>query len=172
MSCGVGHRCGSDPALLWLWCGLAATALIRPLAMCHGCSPPQKKEKKRERETYLLLPTWISQLLSFFSYSTGFHGDFSCFIRILRSSARVQWISSANGSTHKCIFDVFVGGGKLPIHPTPLPFREFRTSQLLNIGCIVIKNPSVKPILCKKSKSHPWDKFLHRHRWHLWKNGL
>ena len=32
MSCGVGHRCGLDPALLGLWCRLAAAALIRPLA--------------------------------------------------------------------------------------------------------------------------------------------
>ena len=32
MSCGVDHRCSSDPALLWLWCKLAATALIQPLA--------------------------------------------------------------------------------------------------------------------------------------------
>ena len=31
MSCGVGRRCGLDPALLWLWCRWAATALIRPL---------------------------------------------------------------------------------------------------------------------------------------------
>ena len=32
MSCGVGHRQGSDPELLWLWRGLVATALIRPVA--------------------------------------------------------------------------------------------------------------------------------------------
>ena len=32
MSCGVGRRCGSDLVLLWLWCRLAATALIQPLA--------------------------------------------------------------------------------------------------------------------------------------------
>ena len=32
MSYGVGHRCGSDLALLWLWRRLAATAPIRPLA--------------------------------------------------------------------------------------------------------------------------------------------
>ena len=31
MSYGVGHRHGSDPALLWLWCRPAAIALIRPL---------------------------------------------------------------------------------------------------------------------------------------------
>ena len=32
MSYGVGHRQGLDLALLWLWCRLAATALIRPIA--------------------------------------------------------------------------------------------------------------------------------------------
>ena len=32
MSCVVGHRHGSDPALLWLWCRLIAVALIQPLA--------------------------------------------------------------------------------------------------------------------------------------------
>ena len=31
MSCGVGCRCGVDPALLWLWCRPVATALIQPL---------------------------------------------------------------------------------------------------------------------------------------------
>ena len=31
-SCGIGHRCVSDPVLLWLWCWPAATALIVPLA--------------------------------------------------------------------------------------------------------------------------------------------
>ena len=32
MSCGVGHRHGSDPALLWLWRRVAAPALIQPVA--------------------------------------------------------------------------------------------------------------------------------------------
>ena len=32
MSCGVGHRCGSDLTLLWLWRRLAAIALIGHLA--------------------------------------------------------------------------------------------------------------------------------------------
>ena len=32
MICGVGHRCGLDLVLLWLWCRLAATAQIGPLA--------------------------------------------------------------------------------------------------------------------------------------------
>ena len=32
VSCGVGCRRSLDPTLLWLWCRLAATAPIRPLA--------------------------------------------------------------------------------------------------------------------------------------------
>ena len=32
MSCGVGHRQGSDSTSLWLWCILAATAPIPSLA--------------------------------------------------------------------------------------------------------------------------------------------
>ena len=31
MSCGLGHRCSLDPALLWLWHRLEAVALIQPL---------------------------------------------------------------------------------------------------------------------------------------------
>ena len=32
VTCGVGRRRGLDPALLWRWHRLAATAPIRPLA--------------------------------------------------------------------------------------------------------------------------------------------
>ena len=32
MSCGVVCRCGSDPALLWLWCRPVATAPVQSLA--------------------------------------------------------------------------------------------------------------------------------------------
>ena len=32
MSCGVGYRWSLEPALLWLWCRLAATVPIQPLA--------------------------------------------------------------------------------------------------------------------------------------------
>ena len=55
MSCGVGRRHGSDPALLWLWRRPVATAPIRPLAW----EPPyatgaaqrnSKKTKKKKRK--------------------------------------------------------------------------------------------------------------------------
>ena len=32
MSYGISHRCGLDPAILWLWQRLAAAALIQTLA--------------------------------------------------------------------------------------------------------------------------------------------
>ena len=65
MSCGVGHRCGSDPVLLWLWRRLAATAPIRPLAweppcatgaaqeMAEKTKKKKKKKKKKERNEYI-----------------------------------------------------------------------------------------------------------------------
>ena len=31
LGCSVGHRCSSDPMLLWLWCRQVVAALIRPL---------------------------------------------------------------------------------------------------------------------------------------------
>ena len=57
MSSGVGHRCGSDPALLW--CRLAATAPIRPLAWespyaADAALKGQKTEKKKNQELEFL----------------------------------------------------------------------------------------------------------------------
>ena len=52
MSCGVGHRHGSDPKLLWLWHRPAATALIRPLAWGppYAVGATLKKTKKKKRK--------------------------------------------------------------------------------------------------------------------------
>ena len=50
MSCGVGHKCGSDPVLLWLWHRLAATAQIRLLAWepPHAEGVALKRQKKKK----------------------------------------------------------------------------------------------------------------------------
>ena len=58
MSCGVDHRRGSDPALLWLWCRPVATSLIRPLAWeppyaaraAQGKTKRQRPKKKKKKE--------------------------------------------------------------------------------------------------------------------------
>ena len=58
---GVGCRHSLDPALLWLWRRLVATALIRPLAW----EPPHasgaalektKRQKKKKERKHLLKP--------------------------------------------------------------------------------------------------------------------
>ena len=50
MSCGVGRRHGLDPELLWLWCRLAAEALIQPLAWepPYATSVALKCKKKKK----------------------------------------------------------------------------------------------------------------------------
>ena len=50
MSCVVGHRCGSDLALQWLWCRPAATAPIRSLAWepPYASSAALKTKKKSQ----------------------------------------------------------------------------------------------------------------------------
>ena len=54
MSCGVGFRRGSDPALLWLWCRLAAEAPIRPLAWeppyAVGVTPKRKTKQNKTKK--------------------------------------------------------------------------------------------------------------------------
>ena len=52
MSCGVGRRSCSDPALLWLWHRQAATAPIRPLAWesPYAVEADPEKGKKREKK--------------------------------------------------------------------------------------------------------------------------
>ena len=77
VSCGVGHRCGLDPTLLWLWCRLVTTALIRPLAWVpqyatgvaleKAKSKKEKKEKKkmkRKKKRMNLIDKGVSQQLS------------------------------------------------------------------------------------------------------------
>ena len=55
VSCGVGRRCSSDPALLWLWCRPAAVAPIQPLAWEFPCAVggalKRQKKKKKKKES-------------------------------------------------------------------------------------------------------------------------
>ena len=53
VSCGVVHRCSSDPTLLWLWRRPAATAPIRPLAWelayAEGVALNRKTNKENKK---------------------------------------------------------------------------------------------------------------------------
>ena len=57
MSCGVGHRHISDPALLW--CKLVAAALIRPLAweLSYAVDAALKRKKIKNKKTKEKNPT-------------------------------------------------------------------------------------------------------------------
>ena len=77
MSCGVGCRRGSDPALLWLWRRLAATALIRPLAWeppyASGAAQEMAKKKKKMKSQITCVSTIA--LLDTYSKTTGHNWD-------------------------------------------------------------------------------------------------
>ena len=56
MTYSVGHRCGLDAMLLWLWCRPAGAAQIQPLAWePRYAVGAALKKKKRERESFLSL---------------------------------------------------------------------------------------------------------------------
>ena len=53
VSCGVGHRRGLDPELLWLWCRPPSAAPIQPLAWKFPYAEGEalkRPKKKKERE--------------------------------------------------------------------------------------------------------------------------
>ena len=67
MSCAVGCRCGSDPMLLWLWCRLAATALMGPLAWeppyaASAALEKTKRQKKKKLVDNLNIPISIKDI--------------------------------------------------------------------------------------------------------------
>ena len=52
MSYDVGHRCGLDPTLLWLWHRPVVAALIRPLGweLSYAKGVDLKTKKKRNKQ--------------------------------------------------------------------------------------------------------------------------
>ena len=56
MSCGVGGRRGWDPALLWLWCRLAAPAPIQSLAWELPYATGAALKRAPPKKKYLVLP--------------------------------------------------------------------------------------------------------------------
>ena len=69
MSCSILHRCGLNPALLWLWCRPTAAAPIRPLAWelpyASGAALKSKKKNGNGRQGWQLweevgLDQWFS----------------------------------------------------------------------------------------------------------------
>ena len=63
MSCGIGHRCGLDLVLLWLWRRPAATVLIISLAWeppyAVGVALKGQKTKKKKKGVSLGVPIMV-----------------------------------------------------------------------------------------------------------------
>ena len=55
MKCGIGRRCGSDLALLWLWLWPAATAPIRPLAWDPPCAVDAALKGQKTKKNFFLI---------------------------------------------------------------------------------------------------------------------
>ena len=78
MSCGVGHRHGSDLALLCLWHRLVATTLIRPLAWetpsAEGAALKGQKQTNKQKDK-AGIPMWTSKSNIWCCHCSGcFHG--------------------------------------------------------------------------------------------------
>ena len=64
MSCGVGRRCSLDPALLWLWRRLVATAPIQPLPWeppyaARAAKEMAKRQKKKKKILISCVLLWL-----------------------------------------------------------------------------------------------------------------
>ena len=77
MSCSVGHRCGLEPTLLWLWCRPATTAPIQPLVWeppyTTGAALNSKKEKKKKMTNPACVSPWPNP-----NKNTGFLSSGEC----------------------------------------------------------------------------------------------
>ena len=110
MSRGVGCRRGSNPALLWLWCRLAASAPIRPLAW----EPPyavgvaqemaKKKKKKKAKKAPIPQATHTGDA-PFFSLLTPAVASLGFLPPSLRGSqaSKEQVLKRPQGGFHRCV---------------------------------------------------------------------
>ena len=69
MSCGVGHRHGSDLVLLWLWHRPEATALIRLLAWEPLCAAGAALKKKKKKDKKIIVKIYLC-ILNIFHIQT------------------------------------------------------------------------------------------------------
>ena len=100
MSYGVGHRRGSDPALLWLWCKLAATAPIRPLAWEPPYAAATALEKAKSQKQNETKKPFLSSTLGYMDQAT--EGQKSL-VRAFRGHSTVQAPPGCSGAKGTCI---------------------------------------------------------------------
>ena len=68
MSCGIGHRHGLEPKLLWLWHKLVASAPIGPLAwepLFAAGTALERQEKKKNKKKNLIFEDFVKNTKTF-----------------------------------------------------------------------------------------------------------
>ena len=72
MNWGVGHRCGLDLVLLWLWCNYSSnsTPSLRA-SICCGCGPKKAKKKKECGFKPSQGVTFLSICMMFYIYQSS-----------------------------------------------------------------------------------------------------
>ena len=101
MNCGRGHRCSSDPTLLWLWRRLAAAAVTPSLgiSICLRCGPKEQKKvggccnrrQKSDQHSSFGFVAFFFCLVGWFMFCLG---------RIL-----AMWKFQGQGSNPGCLSD-------------------------------------------------------------------
>ena len=82
MSCGVGHRHGSDLTLMWLWRRPAAAAPVQPLARepPYGHKKTKKKKEKKKRKRIFLQRVLQKPSLGFLRHRLCFSREKSLYL--------------------------------------------------------------------------------------------
>ena len=82
MGCGVGHRFGSDPVLLWLWHRPAATDPIRPLPWeppyAAGADQEMAKRRKTKQNKNKKILQTLQNLEKYFTSFTASVQQYFC----------------------------------------------------------------------------------------------
>ena len=92
MTCGVGHRCGLNLSLLWLWRRLPTTAPIRPLAWeppyAMGAALEKTKRQKKKKKKKCISSKWRFLAPPSHATTCSTHDPvFSISIKVTRSTA-------------------------------------------------------------------------------------
>ena len=134
MSCGVRHRCSSDPALLWLSRRPEASAPIRPLAclgtsICRGSSPRKGKKKKKNRDRKVICQACSDRgklpAEELFSCSLKLPPELPALLRLLLMVRFMNVLGRQLGTTEEdllCSTGLGSWCAQLASH-LPLPFR-------------------------------------------------
>ena len=140
MDCSVVQRCGSDPALLWLWHRLQPGNFI-----CCRCSPKTNKQKPVKAHTY-------SGVGSALLNSRRHHRYVAC----VTSTAHVQPTWSQAKSLEKMLglmSSTVTGVGKASPRAAHLPLGLRSGTVLLALGVSCAHSLNKAPSVMKRVKS-------------------